>query len=206
MSKTKIFNLLLIIIAITGGVISSLTTIINGNLYGTLIRLSIIPVMLLPLIFKKGLKQKIPLSLETVYLIFVFCAHYLGSILNLYNTIDNYDKIMHLLSGIISAVLALMILIKYKKYDRHHLWFNILFMIAFTMMIAIFWEFYEFKFDILFSKDAQKVALTGVNDTMYDMASALMGGVVLSTIYAYIMIPNKLLVFKKIIASVKNKV
>lgn len=204
MSKTKLFNLLLIVTAIIGGVISSFYTIADGNLYGTLIRLAIIPVMLVPYILKKYFKKEIPLSIESIYLVFIFFALFLGSIMNLYYVINDYDKVIHFLSGILSTMLALIILIKYKKYDKKSIIFNIIFMLAITMLIASCWEFYEFKFDILFTKDAQRVLATGVNDTMYDMIAAFIGSALISFMYLVDVIKNKGMLTEQFIRDLKK--
>ena len=107
----KKLNLLLIVIASIGGIYFSINPIINGNIYKILICLSIIPVMLVPTILKKLFKLNLTPSVEFVYLIFVFFAHFLGSIVNFYHTVNNYDKIIHLASGTVTAFFALYLLI-----------------------------------------------------------------------------------------------
>ena len=76
-----------------------------------LICLSIIPIMFLPYIIKRLFKIKINDSIIFMYLIFIFFAHFLGSIINLYNSIKYYDRIAHLISGILTSFGALIILI-----------------------------------------------------------------------------------------------
>lgn len=167
--------------------IASLLFLFFGNhetgLYKTLIILSIIPVMLLPYLFEKITKIEIEPIIKTLYLVFLFFAYFLGSIINFYYIIKPYDKIMHFISGVVTAFLALIILVKIKKYDAKHPWFNILFMILVTLAIASLWEFFEFTNDNIFGKDAQKVLTTGVDDTMGDMIAAFIGSVLLSILY-----------------------
>lgn len=179
----KKLNIGLISIAIIGGIIYGVMRILNNDFYGFLICVSIIPVMLVPFLLKKFFSLKISIQVETMYLIFVFFAHFLGSIINFYDLIPGYDKIMHFISGMLSAFIALLLLIKLKQYKKMNLLFTVIFMIATTLSIAALWEFYEFISDYIFSKDAQNVMTTGVSDTMWDMLMAFLGSVLISIQY-----------------------
>lgn len=179
----KKLNIGLITIAIIGGIIYGVMRILNNDFYGFLICVSIIPVMLVPFLLKKFFSLKISTQVETMYLIFVFFAHFLGSIINFYDLIPGYDKIMHFISGMLSAFIALLLLIKLKQYKKMNLLFTVIFMIATTLSIAALWEFYEFISDYIFSKDAQNVMTTGVSDTMWDMLTAFLGSVLISIQY-----------------------
>lgn len=179
----KKVNICLMAIAIIGGIIYGIMRILNNDVYGFLICISIIPVMLIPFLLKKFFYLKISNQVETMYLIFVFFAHFLGSIVNFYDLIPGYDKIMHFISGMLSAFIALLLLIKLKQYKKINVVFTIIFMIAVTLSIATLWEFYEFISDYIFSKDAQNVITTGVSDTMWDMLMAFLGAIVISSQY-----------------------
>ena len=201
----KKLNLLLIVIASIGGIFCSINPIINGNIYKVLICLSIIPVMLVPKILKKLFKLNLTDSVELIYLIFVFFAHFLGSIVNFYHTINNYDKIIHLASGTVSAFFGLYLLINFKKHDHKSILFNVLYIIAFTLMIASFWEFFEYFNDNLFDKDAQNVLTTGVDDTMKDMIAALIGSILFNIMYIYEAKTGNDFLINKFIKEVENK-
>ena len=62
-------------------------------------------------------------------------------------------------------------------------WFNILFIIAFSALCAFAWETFEFVCNLLVGGDAQRVAETGVTDTMLDMIVAFIGAVLFSIGY-----------------------
>lgn len=179
----KKVNICLMAIAIIGGIIYGIMRILNNDVYGFLICISIIPVMLIPFLLKKFFYLKISNQVETMYLIFVFFAHFLGSIVNFYDLIPGYDKIMHFISGMLSTFIGLLLLIKLKQYKKINVVFTIIFMIAVTLSIATLWEFYEFISDYIFSKDAQNVITTGVSDTMWDMLMAFLGAIVISSQY-----------------------
>ena len=195
MKKIKIFNYMLVVIAAVGGLLHGIDTLSDNNIYDSLINLSIIPMMLLPLILEKWFKVKINPVIETIYFVFLFFAHFLGSIINLYNIIDYYDAIMHWLSGILSSFFAIIVLISFKQYNPKKVWFNIVFILAVSLAIAGLWEFNEFTFDNLFNKDAQLVIPTGIDDTMQDMLAAFIGSILFCIMYSYEEVTkNKLLI------------
>lgn len=176
-------NKILIAVAIIVGSIYGVIRISDADIYGALICFAIIPVMLAPYLLRKLFDIKVSNQVETIYLIFVFFAHFLGSIVDFYHTILYYDKVMHLLSGLLSALLGFVLLVKMKHYKSKSIVFNVIFIIAITLSIAALWEFYEFTADYLFSKDAQNVVTTGVSDTMWDMIMAFFGSIMVSLEY-----------------------
>lgn len=187
----KKLNYLLIVIAIIGGIISGISRIVDQDIYGALICLAIIPVMLAPYLIKRLFHVEVTPQMATIYLIFVFFAHFLGSILDLYHTVPGYDKIMHFLSGMLSALVGFMILVKMKQYKKSNSWYHIIFIIAITLSIASLWEFYEFICDHLFGKDAQNVLTTGVDDTMLDMIMAFLASLIVSIGYYIEVVKHK---------------
>ncbi|MBE6153245.1 MAG: DUF2238 domain-containing protein [Firmicutes bacterium] len=183
MKKIKLINWI-IILSVS---IFSIFYLFFGNhektIYKNLIIISIIPVMLIPSLLNKFSKFKINPEIEFVYLIFIFFGHFLGSVLNFYYKIGIYDKLIHGLSGVMTSILAVVILVKSKCYENNPIWVNILFIISVTLSVAAFWEFFEFINDNIFSKDAQKVIKTGVDDTMTDMIMAFIGSIIYSVMY-----------------------
>lgn len=181
----KKINAFIIILSSIIGLVCSVLNIVDGNMYEFLISISIIPVLLLPVILRNLFKFNITSTTETIYLLFVFFAHLLGSILDYYHSIINYDKVMHLLSGFVTSFLAIIILVKYDKYSTKNILFICLFVVSVVLMIASFWEFFEFFNDKLFCKDAQNVLTTGVGDTMMDMIAAFIGSMLFNIMYIF---------------------
>ena len=170
MKKIIYLNSFIKITLILGGIVFSISKILDKDLYGVLIRLSIIPLALLPNIVKK--KIKITERIEVIYLLFLFIAHFLGSIVNLYYQISWYDTFVHYMSGWITASLGYIICVKACEKNNK---FISLFLLTFSSLIAVMWEIFEFTCDLLFHKDAQNVLTTGVTDTMTDLIVALFG-------------------------------
>jgi len=199
----KLFNKLLFIVISILSIYIALFGNIEQTLYKKLIVFSIIPVMLIPNVIEKIFDFKIDNSIKTLYLIFIFFAHFLGTIVNLYYKIEIYDKIMHTFSGVMTGFLGFIILVKSKKYNYKSIWYNILYIIAITCMVAVMWEMFEFTSDRIFNKDAQRVIKTGVNDTMIDMIVAFLGSCMVSLLYLYESKIKRNLIIKKFISSLK---
>ena len=183
--KLKNLNYLLFIVMLLVSTIYGINAIKDGKIYLILIRFSIIPVMLAPFFLHKFFKIDIPVSLKTIYLVFIFFSHFLGSIVGLYNEIYCYDKIIHFISGVLTALIAIYLIYKTDFKSKNKLMMSVIFIISFTMLVASFWEIFEYTSDHLFLKDAQKVKLTGVNDTMQDMIVALLGAILVSLSLIY---------------------
>lgn len=187
-------NYILCLVAI----ISSLYIVVTkDNEIGLILKdLSIVITITIPYILEKIFKIKIDNKIKFVYIFFIFLAHFIGVILEVYNKIYCYDKIVHFLSGVLTSYLSLLILSVFNK-DKNKL-FNSIYMIIFTLAIAALWEMFEYTANIVFGGDAQKVILTGVNDTMQDIIVAFMGSILVSTLYIF---NNKLALFnlKKVI-------
>ena len=140
-------------------------------------------VFLLPRIFGKIFKFKITDNMEFVYVIFIVLAHFVGSVVNLYNKVCWYDLFAHFLSGILTAILSLVIMNFLKVYNDKNKLFNVIFIISFTLMIASLWEFLEYGADTFLKMNVQHSIETGVSDTMEDMLVAFLGRIIVSILY-----------------------
>lgn len=147
-----------------------------------------IPVILIPKIFNylfRKTKIKIEERLEFAYIIFLIIAFLLGSIMGFYSKIYWYDSFAHLLSGVFTAYVSTVVLTWLNRYNKKDIMFNIIFMILFTLSVAVLWECCEFTIDNILGTDTQKVLNTGVNDTMKDMICALCGSVLFIIYYFF---------------------
>ena len=137
---------------------------------------SIVLTASLPFIVNKIFKGKLNDGVTFVWLIFIFLAHYMGVILELYNEWEGFDKVVHTFSGVLTAYVGMLFLP--QKVDK--IWFKVLFIVSFSMLCAFLWETFEYVCNILVGGDAQRVAETGVNDTMLDMIVAFGGSILFS--------------------------
>ncbi len=153
-----------------------------------LLLLSYIPVIFIPRIFNyifKKSKIKITDDIEFAYLIFLILAFLFGSIMGGYSKIYWYDSFTHLLSGVFTAFMAIVLLKWLNRYNKKDIVFNIIYIILVTLSVAVLWECTEFTIDKILGTDTQKVLTTGVNDTMKDMICALVGSILYSIYYLY---------------------
>ncbi len=157
-----------------------------------LIGLAIIPVLLGPWIIKKLFHYEMCELLKFCYYLFALLGLILGSVLKFYQAFPGFDKFVHFLSGIITSIVALIFLKKSNTNKKKTpLWFQMLFIILFTLGVASIWEFFEYFCDNITGGDAQYVAATGVDDTMNDMLIAFAGGILFNLYYAYQMCKAK---------------
>lgn len=199
----KIINIVLKLISIIIGIIVGTKQLINGTPIGdTLISLSLIIIVLMPNILRKwGIKIK-PI-IELIFLLFIFFAQTLGSVLDFYQKYYFYDKVVHFSSGLVTSFLGIYILVILNIYNKKNFLFNFVMIIFTSMAIAGFWEIFEFTCNSIFGGDAQKVMLTGVNDTMTDIIVALLGSLLVSVLYMYEEQNDKKIIVKRFIAELK---
>jgi len=129
-------------------------------------------------------KVKISFHMQLVYFVFLFVSLFLGADFEFYAKVPHFDKLMHFVSGALSAVLAWYI-IKLFKADKTNQVFRVLFIICFSVTIAVVWEFLEFACDKLLGASMQQLTQVGVDDTMFDMLAASIGALAGTAILVY---------------------
>lgn len=154
-------------------------------------------------LYKKTFLRKSRISFYLIYS-FIVGAMYLGSVLDFYLIIPFYDKILHLLSGLIIGIIGYILFLhmvdgedksKYRKY------MPILFSIMFSIAGAAVWEIWEFSTDKLFGFTSQNNSL---DDTMWDIICGTIMGII-SNIPIYLHIRGiKIKFIDKIIQDMKN--
>lgn len=194
----KKINISLILIALIGTLY--FVFIRDNNIVLILKDISIIVTISALYIIQKLFKIKISEGINLIYIIFIFMAHFLGVICELYNYIYWFDKFVHFLSGIVTAFVAIYLLVKFKK-DKN-MFFDILVIVSLTLSVAAFWEIFEYLSSFYFHMDPQKVFTTGVSDTMGDIIVAFLGSVLVSISYYFENKYNYKLLIKKFIKTV----
>ena len=128
--------------------------------------------------------------IEIIFLIFLFISSILGSLFHFYEFVDYFDKFTHLLSGIVTAILGIIMLKKWRIKSKHQLSFDIILMNILSLAIASAWEIYEFVASKALNSDLQRVGASGVTDTVHDMIVALIGSLMVSVMY-YAIVRNE---------------
>jgi len=103
----------------------------------------------------------------------VIAIHIFGSMVNLYNRWIPFDMLMHFLGGVVAAMVAVK-LIGWTK-ANHPKWFEALFVLGFTLIIGLLWEYMEFGLDFLLGDDYRWVRMT-LRDSLADLGFDSLGG------------------------------
>ena len=180
--KALIINIITMVILI-------ITAVCNFIFYdgSKLFRIGLMAVALwlMYFVYKKTFLRKSRISF---YLIFSFIvgSMYLGNVFNFYEIIPMYDKILHLLSGLIIEMIGYILFLHVSNGSEDNSfkrYMPMLFSIIFSIAAAAVWEIWEFSTDQLFGFASQNNSL---NDTMWDIiCGTLMGIVANIPIYFY---------------------
>lgn len=147
--------------------------------------LCILPLIMVPYLLDKIKVYHMDEVLIFFYYLFLLLALVMGSILKFYYKIWWFDLFTHFISGIMTSIIAFILLQENKLIKKKYKWFGFIFILVFTIGIAAGWEFFEFASDKLFHSDTQWVVETGVDDTMTDMLIATLAGLLSSFYYLY---------------------
>jgi len=106
-----------------------------------------------------------PDTMEILLSLFLFSCLLLGEIFDCYTKIPLWDKVLHLLSGFLTAAVgfSLIDLLHGRRGEVFRLrpLFAALFVFCFSMTSGVVWEFFEYGCDRLFDADMQKDRLIG---------------------------------------------
>ena len=158
----------------------------------------------IPLLLSKQFRFVLPLRLYSMYIVFLYCAIFLGEVRSFYYVIPFWDSILHCFSGLMLGFFGYMtitILIR----DEHILLklsplFAAVFAFCFALSIGAVWEIYEFTFDGLLGLNMQKfmtaegellVGRAALADTMKDIIIDFMGALAATVIGAFSMRKDK---------------
>lgn len=160
-------------------------------------------VLLYPNVILSKKMIRIPSTLYLLYVIFLFCAIFLGEVRNFYYVVPYWDTILHTFSGGMIAALGFSFLSLLNNEDDTHLkltpFFVAFFAFTFAITMGVIWEVYEFLADGLLGLNMQKfitengmvlVGREALMDTMEDLIVDGIGAFVISTI-GYISLKHK---------------
>ncbi|MCL2038631.1 hypothetical protein FWG86_01880 [Candidatus Saccharibacteria bacterium] len=151
--------------------------------------------LFLPSIAARRFKATLSSWMLIVYVVFIYCAIYLGEVHNFYHRVPHWDTLLHFTSGILLGILGYT-LISFLNNSRDipvalSPIFAALFIFSFSMALAVIWEIYEFSVDAIFGLNTQSWALedgtvligrAALQDTMKDLIAATIGSTIFSII------------------------
>lgn len=178
----SVIKFLKVAILASGAILAILHFIPNTNFPKIL---SYLATMALPfgIDFLRLIGLKLSKRIEIAYLLFLIVAMVVGIDLDLYKNFAPYDKIVHTLSGVLTAYGARE-LIDQASGKPDQMWFKVLFSLGFVALVAVLWECYEFSYDQITGGHMQELITPGLEDTMYDIIVALIGGMI-GTVLAF---------------------
>ena len=139
----------------------------------------------LPAIIEKVLAIKTDYLLRMAANLYIFMTFGIGMIFNGYDRIPYYDKVMHTITGVafgLCGVIAFYVLKPREKgkiqVKKTEFWQAAFFALGFSTIVSVSWEIIEFVLNLILHNDPQKVAETGVTDTMMDMIVCMIGTLV----------------------------
>lgn len=154
-------------------------------------------------VYKKTFLRKSRISFYLIYT-FIIAAMYLGSVFDFYIIIPYYDKILHLLSGLIIGLIGYIFFLHLTNGDikmGYRPYTPIVFSIIFSIAAAGLWEIWEFSTDQLFGFTSQNNSLI---DTMGDIICGTIMGIIANIpIYMYIK-GKKIKFIEKIVDEMKE--
>ncbi|WP_050697659.1 hypothetical protein [Anaeromassilibacillus senegalensis] len=152
-------------------------------------------VMVLPGVISKKLKIEIPSGMMILFVIFLYCAIYLGEVKSFYYNIRSWDTVLHWFSGAMIGALGFSFVALFNNAEKIPVnlspFFVAAFAFCFAVTLGVFWEFYEFTFDGLLGLNMQKFALedgtqlagrAALMDTMKDLVVDAVGAMAASMI------------------------
>lgn len=153
----------------------------------------------IPSIVRKRFKLEIPSFMTVCFLLFLYCAIFLGEVRYFYINVKNWDTVLHTLSGVMLGTLGFSFVnILNNNNDSTHLklspFFVAFFAFCFSVMLGTVWEVYEFAADELLGFNMQKFRLPdgtelagheALKDTMKDIIVDIIGTLI-ATVVGYI--------------------
>lgn len=176
-----------------------------------------IAAMLLPKWLNRKWGLEIPSGMMILYVVFLYCAIYLGEVRGFYYLIPRWDTILHTFSGVALGALGFSVLSLLNKSDRVPVTlspvFVAIFAFSFAMAVDVVWEIYEFVADGVLQMNMQKHSLSdgtpllgrsAVADTMEDLMVDAFGALVISLV-GYVSLKFKKGWIEKLLLKVRSK-
>ena len=136
-------------------------------------------------------KMTVPTGLHFMYLLFLYCAIFLGEIHHFYDRLPHWDLILHGCSSLLSGSFGFLLtdLLRRQRRTRLSPLFAACFSLCFAVTLGTLWEIYEFFFDGLLDLNMQRFRLAdgslligheALTDTMQDLTLDILGAIAAS--------------------------
>lgn len=131
-----------------------------GSYHNMFLGILTLVLFMIPKIIDRKMGVTIPAGLETVILIFIFCAEILGEVNAFYVKIPIWDTMLHTTNGFLMAAIGFALIDLFNRSERFSVKMSPYFVaftaFCFSMTVGVVWEFFEFSMDWFFGLDMQK--------------------------------------------------
>ena len=158
--------------------------------------------MNIPSILSRRLSFEIPMVLYALYIVFLYCAIFLGEVRSFYYVIPFWDDVLHCMSSMMTGLFAFLLVTILNRNEKTIFslsrGFVAVFAFCSSLTIGALWEIYEFCCDGLFHFNMQKfmtadgTVLAGhaaLADTVTDLAVDCIGALI-SALIGFFAIKN----------------
>lgn len=150
--------------------LGALLLLIEGNYQAAMESLVIMCMTFAPVVMARYFQLRIPLEFDTLAIVFIYMALFLGEVQDFYFRFWWWDLVLHAGSGFLLGTTGffLVYLLNQDKKANVHLTpgFIALFAFMFSQGLGSLWEIFEFAMDQTFGLNMQK---SGLVDTMWDL-------------------------------------
>lgn len=156
--------------------------------------------MFLPSMLARRFTLEIPSNFYAIYVVFIYCAIYLGEVWSFFYRFKYWDVMLHGFSGLALGVIGFTVVSFLNKDESVRMSLSPFFVAAFAFCFALalgaIWEICEFAIDGIFGVNMQKFALedgtqligrAALMDTMKDLIVDTVGALI-ATIAGYLTI------------------
>ncbi len=156
-----------------------------------------IVVLHVPGLLSRRFHFDVPYRLYILYILFLYCAIFLGEVRNFYYVIPHWDIILHGFSSVMTGLFGFMVVSILNQSTKTPVtlspFFVALFAFCFAATVGSLWEIYEFVFDGMLGMNMQKFLLedgtaligrSALADTMEDILVDC-GGALIASLYGY---------------------
>jgi len=149
-------------------------------------------VLSLPSIVGRKWKVTIPNFIYIMYYIFLYCAIFLGEVLDFYYVIPHWDTILHFFSGAMLGALGFILVSWLNDSKDVHVTLSPIFVALFAFCFALtcgaVWEIYEYVFDGLLGLNMQKfITAEGAVLAGHEALSDTMKDIIVDALSAFLM-------------------
>ncbi len=152
-------------------------------------------VLHVPYFFRKYLNINVPILLYVMYILFLYCAIFLGEVRSFYYRVPYWDKWLHGFSAVMAGSFGFILIDVLNNCNNIGIKlspvFTALFAFCFATSIGVLWEIYEYAFDFILGLNMQKFMLedgtqlvgrAALDDTMKDIIIDCCGSMLAATI------------------------